>query len=170
MPLTRFPDHEDRRVYLSTVLSFNLSPAETNFSDRPSIALLWVDEDTPAARELGVDFAIQLFEHGTLGVVIGGSAAERIGALMGQAVESGEFSQQPGEEIGIWVCPGQNLEEVIFTAAEEAMPPDAHAEGAWDLVAWSRSSDPNVTQLRSALGRVTDLVEDIYDLGGEDDE
>ena len=32
MPLTRFPDHEDKRVFLSTVPSLNLPPAPAAFS------------------------------------------------------------------------------------------------------------------------------------------
>lgn len=169
MPLTRFPDHEDRRVYLSTVLSFNLPPADASFPDRPSIAMLWVDEETPAALELNADFAAQLFARGTLGVVVGGDAAERIAELIEEAVDAGGFAGANGEEIGIWICPGQTFDEVIFAAAEEAMPPDDRAEEAWDLVAWARSGDATVAALRSGLSRVTALVEEMYDLGGEDD-
>ena len=123
MPLTRFPDHEDKRVFLSTVLSFNLPPPDGAHSDRLSVAVLWVDRDTPSADELSPDFAMELLDHGALALVIGGSASEQTAALFERTIEDGEFVRGPDEEISIWVDPEAPLDEVLWTAAEEAMPP-----------------------------------------------
>ena len=169
MSLTRFPDHEDKRVYLSTVLSFNLPPADGAHSDRMSVAVIWIDRDTPAASELGPDFAVELLEHGALGLVLGGSGSEAVAALFEQAIEDGEFVRSEDEEISMWVDPESSLEEVLWTAAEEAMPPDAFADRQWDIVCWARSGDPIVPRLRDALGRLGAIVDDRYELGGSEE-
>jgi hypothetical protein len=170
MPLTRFPDHEDKRVFLSTVLSFNLPPADSAHSDRLSIAVFWVDQGTPSAAELTLDFATDLLEHGALGIVCGGSAAEEVGALFEQAIEEGEFVRDAGEEIGIWVLPETTPEELLWSAAEEAMLPDIFADQPCDIIVWARSGDPALPRLRQLLPRLTDVIDEIYELGGEEDE
>jgi len=169
MPLTRFPDHEDKRVFLSTVLSFNLPPPDGAHSDRLSVAVLWIDRDTPSADELSPDFAMELLDHGALALVLGGSASEQTAALFEQTIEDGEFVRGPDEEISIWVDPEAPLDEVLWTAAEEAMPPDAFADRPWDIVCWARSGDAMVAKLRDALARLGAIVDDRYELGGDDE-
>jgi len=169
MPLTRFPDHEDKRVFLSSVLTFNLPAPDASHTDRLSVAAFWIDRDTPAASELCVEFAVDLIEHGALAIVIGGSDAETAGALFEQAIAEGEFAQYPGEEVELLVQADDTLEEFLFTAAEEAMPPDIYADRPWDLIVWCRSGDPAQPRLRADLGRLTDLVDEIYDVGGEEE-
>ena len=169
MPLTRFPDHEDKRVFLSTVLSFNLPPPDGAHTDRLSIAVLWIDQDSQAAGELSPDFAMELLEHGAAGVVLGGSASEDAAALFEETIEDGGFVQGKDEEISIWVDSNAALEEILWTAAEEAMPPDAYADRPWDIVCWARSGDPIVSRLRDALGRLGAIVDNRYELGGEEE-
>lgn len=169
MPLTRFPDHEDKRVFLSSVLTFNLPAPDTSHTDRLSVAAFWIDRGSPAASELSLEFAVDLIEHGALAIVIGGSDAEAAGALFEQAIAEGEFAQYPGEDVELLVQAEASLEEFLFTAAEEAMPPDIYAEQPWDLVVWCRSGDPSQPRLRADLGRLTDLVDEIYDVGGEEE-
>ena len=166
MPLTRFPDHEGRRVYLSTVLSFDLPAPDTSHSNHLSVAILWMDRDSPSARELNLEVAIDLMEHGALGFVVGGTAAMEAGALLERAVQEGEFVRSEEESIGIWVRPGASLEAVLWTASEEAMPPDAYADQPWDLVAWARADDPIAKELRQALPRLGEIVDRVYDEGG----
>jgi len=169
MPLTRFPDHEDKRVFLSTVMSFNLPPADGAHSDRQSIAVLWIDHGSEAARELSPDFAAELLEHATVGLVLGGSAGEEAAALFEETIEDGGFVRSEDEEISIWVDAGASLEEMLWTAAEEAMPPDSSADQPWDIVCWARSGDAAVARLRDALGRLGAIVDNRYELGGEDE-
>jgi hypothetical protein len=169
MPLTRFPDHEDKRVFLSTVLSFNLPPADSAHSDRLSVAVFWVDQGTPAATELNLDFATDLIEHGALGIVCGGSAAEDVGALFEEAIEEGDFVREEGEEIDVLVLPDATAEELLWSAAEEAMLPDTFADQPCDIVVWARSGDPALPRLRQVLPRLTDVIDEIYELGGEED-
>jgi hypothetical protein len=169
VPLTRFPDHEDKRVYLSTVLAFNLPAPDSAHSDRMSIAVFWIEAASPAARELNLDFAIDLMDHGALGVVCGGSGAAAAAEVFEQAVSEGEFVREEAETIGVWALPEATLEEVLWIAAEEAMVPDAYVERPWDIVVWARSGDPSVQQLRQILPRLSQVVDDFYDLGGEDE-
>ena len=169
MSLTRFPDHEDKRVFLSTVLSFNLPPPDGAHSDRLSVAVLWIDRDTPSADELSPDFAMELLDHGALALVLGGSASEQTAALFEQTIEDGEFVRGPDEEISIWVDAEAPLDEVLWTAAEEAMPPDAFADRPRDIVCWARSGDAMVAKLRDALARLGAIVDDRYELGGDDE-
>ncbi len=112
---------------------------------------------------------MDLIEHGALAIVIGGSDAEAAGALFEQAIAEGEFAKYPGEDIELLVQADASLEEHLFTAAEEAMPPDIYADQPWDLVVWCRSGDPSRPRLRADLGRLTDLVDEIYDVGGEEE-
>ncbi|MGH7703700.1 MAG: hypothetical protein ACREMO_11435 [Gemmatimonadales bacterium] len=153
MPLTRFPDHEDKRV-----------------SDRLSVAVFWIDRDSPSARELSLDFVIDLIEHGALGVVCGGGHAETVRALFERAVEEGEFVASKDEAITTLALPEARLDEVLWTASEEVMPPDAFADRPWDIVVWHRSGDPKQPEIRRALARLSHIVEEIYDRGGEDDQ
>ena len=88
MPLTRFPDHEDKRVFVSTVPALNLPPAAGAYTDRPSIAVLWLDQGSAALAELNHEFALSLIEHGSLGIVLGGSGAEEAATIFGQSVHS----------------------------------------------------------------------------------
>jgi hypothetical protein len=169
MPLTRFPDHEEKRVFLSSVLTLNLPAPDASHSDRLSVAAFWLDRGTPAASELSLEFAVDLVEHGALAVVLGGSAADEAGNLFEQAIAEGEFARSPGEDIEILVQADATLEEFLFIAAEEAMPPDIYADEPWDLVVWCRSGDPAQPRLRAALARLTDLVDEIYDVGGEEE-
>ncbi len=169
MPLTRFPDHEDKRVFLSTVLSFNLPPQGGAHPDRLSVAVLWLDLDSPAASELNLDFATELLQHGALAIVIGGSAAEAAGAVFEKAVAQGDFPGAEDEAIGLWMEPDATVEELLFIAAEDAMPPDAWADHPWDIVAWARSGDPSIALLRPALQRLTQIVDETYELGGDED-
>lgn len=168
MPLTRFPDHEEKRVFLSSVLTFNLPAPDAAHSDRLSVAAFWIDRDTPAASELSLDFAVDLVEHGALSIVVGGSAAEEAGALFEEAITEGEFARYPGEDVEILVRADATVEEFLFTAAEEAMPPDIYTDQPWDLVVWCRSGDVSQPKLRTDLARLTDLVDEIYDVGGEE--
>jgi len=169
MPLTRFPDHEEKRVFLSSVLTFNLPAPDSAHADRLSVAAFWIDLATPAAAELSLDFAVDLVEHGALAIVVGGSGAEAAADLFEEAITEGEFSRHPGEDVTILVQADATLEEFLFSAAEEAMPPDIYADQPWDLVVWCRSGDPSQPRLRAALGRLTDLVDEIYDVGGEEE-
>jgi hypothetical protein len=169
MPLTRFPDHEDKRVFLSTVLAFNLVPPDTAHSDRLSIAVLWLDQDSPARNELNQDFLTELLDHGAMGFVLGGSAAEAVAAMVEEAIEEGAYVQSEDEEIGLWVDPEASLEEVLWSAAEEAMPPDSYADRPWDVVVWARSGAPEVARIRTALARLSAIVDERYELGGEEE-
>jgi len=169
MPLTRFPDHEDKRVFLSTVPALNLSVAKSACSDRISVAVLWLDEESPALRELNQEFALSLIEHGGLGVVLGGSGAETAAGIFDEAAAETTHAESEEESIGIWADATASLAEVLFTAAEEAMPPDAFADRQWDIVVWAKSGDPLLPRLRSALGRLGAIVDEQYELGGEDD-
>ena len=60
----------------TTVPALNLPLASGSHSDRISIAVLWLDEGTPAIQELNQEFAASIIEHGGLAVVLGGSGAE----------------------------------------------------------------------------------------------
>lgn len=168
MPLTRFPDHEGKRVFLSSVLTFSLPAPDVAHTDRLSVAAFWIDADQPAARELTADFVIDLIEHGALGLVLAGSGAEAAATLFEEAVAEGEFSKYPGEDIEVLVQPEASLDEFLFSAAEEAMVPDIYADQPWDVVVWARGGDPILSQLRSRLGRLSDLIDEIYDVGGEE--
>ena len=170
MPLTRFPDHDDKRVFLSTVLSLSLPPPDSAHSDRLSVAVFWLDRASPSAREISLDFAIDLIEHGALGVVCGGDDAEAAGALFRKAVEEGEFATSEEEAITVLALPEATLDEVLWAASEEVMPPDAFADRPWDIMVWSRSSEPKLPQIRQALARLSLIVDEIYDRGGEDDQ
>jgi hypothetical protein len=169
MPLTRFPDHEDKRVFLSTVPSLNLAPASASAGDRPSVAVLWLDRDTPAATELNQEFALGVIERGGLAIVLGGSEAERAAAIFDEAAAETVHAEREDEQVGIWADPAATLEETLFIAAEEAMPPDAFVDQPWDIVVWAKSGDPAIPRLRDALGRLAAIVDERYELGGEDD-
>lgn len=169
MPLTRFPDHEDKRVFLSTVLAFNLSPAQGAYTDRVSVAVLWLDLGSPALSELSQEFALALIEHGGLAVVIGGSGAEEAAVILDEAAAETVHAEREDEAISIWTDAEGDLEEVLFMAAEEAMPPDAFSAEPWDIVVWARSGDPAIPRIRTALGRLGAIVDERYELGGEDD-
>lgn len=168
MPLTRFPDHEDKRVFLSTVPAFNLPPAQGAYSDRMSVAVFWLDEDTPALQELSQEFALSVIEHGGLGIVIGGSGAESAATIFDEAAAETSHAEIEEEAIGIWADSEAPLEGVLFTAAEEAMVPDAFADQPWDLVMWARSGDPSIPKARAALNRLGAIVDEQYELGGEE--
>ena len=169
MPLTRFPDHDGKRVFLSSVLTFSLPAPDSAHSDKLSVAAFWIDADQPAARELTADFVIDLIEHGALGLVIGGSGAEAAATLFEEAVADGEFSKYPGEDIEVIVLADASFEDFLFAAAEEAMVPDIYADEPWDIVAWARGGDPILPRLRSELARLSELVDEVYDIGGEDE-
>ncbi len=169
MPLTRFPDHEEKRIFLSTIPSLNLPPAAGSYPDRVFIAVLWLASDTPAARELNQEFALSLIEHGGLGVVLGGSAAEAAAVIVDEAAAETAHADKEDEAIGIWADAEASLDELLFLAAEEAMPPDAFADDPWDVVVWAKSGDPALPAIRAALGRVGAIVDEQYELGGEDD-
>ncbi len=169
MPLTRFPDHEDKRVFLSTVPCFNLAPATGTTSDRVSIAVLWLDEGAPAASELNEEFALSLIERGALGVVLGGSGADAAATVFDNAAAETTHAEREDEAVSIWADAAASLEDMLFTAAEEAMPPDAFADEPWDIVVWARSGDANVARLRTALGRLGAMIDERYELGGEAD-
>lgn len=169
MPLTRFPDLEDKRIFLSTVPALNLPPAPGAYSDRVSVAVLWFDQGTPAAAELTHEFALSLIEHGALTFVLGGTGAEAAAVIFDEAAAETTHAERDEEAITLWTDADAPLEELLFTAAEEAMPPDAFADQPWDIVAWSRSGDPIVPRLRTALGRLAAIIDDRYELGGEDD-
>jgi hypothetical protein len=169
MPLTRFPDHEEKRVFLSTIPALNLAPAPSAYSDRVSVVVLWFDKDAVAARELTQEFALSLIEHGGLAVVLGGSGAEAAAVIFDEAAAETTHAERDDEAVIIWTDPEAPLEQLLFTAAEEAMPPDAFADQPWDIVAWARSGDDVVPRLRSALGRLGAIIDDRYELGGEDD-
>ncbi len=170
MPLTRFPDHEDKRVFLATTPAFNLPPAPVPALDRVFVALLWFDADGTAARELSQEFALSLIERGGLAIVLGGSGAEAAAAVFDEAAAETTHAEKDDEAVGIWSDPDASLEALVFLAAEEAMPPDAFADQPWDLVAWARSGDPVVAELRQVLNRVSAMVDERYELGGEDPE
>lgn len=169
MPLTRFPDLEEKRIFLSTVPSLNLAPAPSCYTDRVSVVVLWLDQDTPAAAELTQEFALSLIEHGGLAVVLGGSAAEAAAVIFDEAAAETTHAERDDEAVIIWTDPTAPLEELLFTAAEEAMPPDAFADQPWDIVAWARSGDAMVPRFRGALGRLGAIIDERYELGGEDD-
>jgi len=169
MPLTRFPDHEDKRVFLVTVPALNLAPAPACYTDRPSVAVLWFEQDAPAISELTQEFALSLIEHGALTFVLGGSAAEAAAGIFDEAAAETAHAEREDEAIVIWTDAAAPIEELLFTAAEEAMPPDAFADAPWDIVVWARSGDPRVPAFRAALGRLGAIVDDHYELGGEDD-
>lgn len=169
MPLTRFPDHEDKRVFLSTVPALNLPPAPACYAGRVSVVVLWFDPDTPALSELTQEFALSLIEHGGLAIVLGGSAAESAAAIFDEAAAETSHAERDDEAVIIWTDPTAQPEELLFTAAEEAMPPDAFADEPWDIVVWARSGDPMVPRFRSALGRLGAIIDERYELGGEDD-
>jgi len=169
MPLTRFPDLEDKRIFLSTVPAFNLPPAPSAYSDRVSVVVLWFEQDSVPARELTQEFALSLIEHGGLAVVLGGSGAEAAAAIFDEAAAETTHAERDDEAVIIWTDPRAELEDLLFTAAEEAMPPDAFADQPWDIVAWARSGDDIVPRFRSALGRLGAIIDDRYELGGEGD-
>ncbi len=169
MPLTRFPDHEDKRVFLSTVPAFNLPLAQGAYPDRISVAVLWLDEDSPALRELSQEFALSVIEHGGLGIVIGGTGAESAATIFDEAAAETSHAEIEDESIGIWADSAAPLDEVLFTAAEQAMPPDAFADQPWDIVLWARSGDPAIPKFRAALTRLGAIVDEQYELGGEED-
>jgi len=169
MPLTRFPDHEDKRVFLSTVLALNLPPAKAASPDRVSVAVLWLDRDTPAFSELSQEFALALIEHGGLAVVLGGSGAEEAAAIFDEAAAETTHAEREDEAISIWTETEEDIEGVLFLAAEEAMPPDAFSTEPWDIVVWARSGDPMIPRIRTALGRLGAIIDERYELGGEDD-
>ncbi len=168
MPLTRFPDHEDKRVFMSTVLTMSLPAPDSAHTDRLSVAAFWIEADQPAAREITTEFVIDLIEHGALALVLGGSGAEAAATVFETAVAEGEFSNYPGEDIEVLVQPEASFDEFLFSAAEEAMVPDIYADQPWDIVIWARGGDPSLPQLRTRLGRLSDLVDEIYDVGGEE--
>lgn len=169
MPLTRFPDHEDKRIFLSTVPALNLPPAPGAYPDRQFITMLWLEADGAAARELNQEFALSLIEHGGLAVVLGGSGAEAAALIMDEAAAETAHAEREDESIGIWADADASLEEMLFLAAEEAMPPDAFAGEPWDVVVWAKSGDPALPAIRAALGRLGAIVDEQYELGGEDD-
>jgi hypothetical protein len=171
MPLTRFPDHEDKRVFLSTILSLNLAPPPQSHPGRVSVAVLWVDQNTPAAAEITHDFAAELVRHQAFGIVCGGSDAERVATIFDEVIAEIDLPPQLDPEvdgIGIWADPAADIEETLWTAAEEAMPPDVFAEEPWDIVVWARSGDPAVGRIRDLLGRLSAMVDDRYELGGDE--
>jgi hypothetical protein len=169
MPLTRFPDHEDKRVFLSTVLALNLPPAPSAFSDRVSVAVLWLDKGSPALQELNQEFALSLIEKGSLAIVLGGTGADDAAVIFDEAAAETTHAEREDESIGIWSDPEAPLDEILFTAAEEAMPPDAFSEEPWDIVVWAKSGDPKIGAIRTALGRLAAIIDERYELGGEDD-
>jgi hypothetical protein len=169
MPLTRFPDHEDKRVFLSTVPALNLPPAPGAYSDRMFIVVLWVEEDTPALSELSHEFALSLIEAGGLGIVIGGNGAEQAAAIFDEAAAETSHAAFEDEAIGIWADSDATMEDLLFSAAEEAMLPDAFADNPWDIVVWARIGDPAIPRLRTALNRLGTIVDEQYELGGEED-
>lgn len=169
MPLTRFPDLEEKRIFLSTVPALNLPPAPGAYSDRVSVAVLWIDGGSPAASELTHEFALSLIEHGALTVVLGGSGAEAAAVIFDEAAAETTHAERDDEAVVLWTDVEAALEDLLFTAAEEAMPPDAFADQPWDIVIWARSGDPMVPKFRAALGRLAAIIDDRYELGGEDD-
>ncbi|HWA56296.1 MAG TPA: hypothetical protein VG692_03525 [Gemmatimonadales bacterium] len=169
MPLTRFPDLEDKRIFLSTVPALNLPPAPGAYSDRVSVAVLWLDQGSPAISELSHEFALSLIEHGALTIVLGGTAAEAAAVIFDEAAAETTHAERDDEAIVLWTDAEAPLEELLFTAAEEAMPPDAFADQPWDIVVWARSGDPGIPKFRAALGRLAAIIDDRYELGGEDD-
>jgi hypothetical protein len=169
MPLTRFPDLEDKRIFLSTVPALNLPPAPACYTDRVSVVVLWLDQDGPATGELTQEFALSLIEHGGLAVVLGGSAAESAAVIFDEAAAETTHAERDDEAVIIWTDPTAPLEELLFTAAEEAMPPDAFADHPWDIVVWAKSGDPMVPRMRAALSRLGAIIDERYELGGEDD-
>lgn len=169
MSLTRFPDHEDKRVFLSTVLGLNLPPAPGAYSDRVSVAVLWLDRESPGLSELTQEFALALIERGGLAVVLGGSGAEDAAVIFDEAAAETVHAEREDEAISIWTDAEGGLEDLLFTAAEEAMPPDAFSTEPWDIVVWARSGDPMIPRLRAALNRLGAIVDEHYELGGEDD-
>jgi hypothetical protein len=168
MPLTRFPDHEDKRVFLSTVPALNLPPAPGAFPDRVFVAVLCLDEDAQGTRELSQDFALSLIEHGGLGVVLGGSAAEAAAVIFDEAAAETVHAEREEEAVGIWADAEASIEELLFLAAEEAMPPDAFVDAPWDIVVWARSGDPLIPRIRAGLNGLTAMIDERYELGGED--
>ncbi|HXI19610.1 MAG TPA: hypothetical protein VNH46_00910, partial [Gemmatimonadales bacterium] len=116
MPLTRFPDHEDKRVFLSTVPSLNLAPGTPPppGGDRVSVAVLWLDRDTAAAAELTQEFALGVIERGGLAIVLGGSEAERAAAIFDEAAAETVHAEREDEQIGIWADPAASIEETLF--------------------------------------------------------
>ena len=169
MPLTRFPDHEDKRDFLSTVPALNLPPATGAYSDRVSVAVLWLEAGGQALQELTQEFALALIEKGSLAVVLGGSGAEAAAAIFDEAAAETTHADREDEAVGIWTDPEASVEDLLFLAGEEAMPPDAFADQPWDLVVWARSADPVVPKLRAALNRLSAIVDERYELGGEDE-
>jgi hypothetical protein len=169
MPLTRFPDHEDKRVFVSTVPALNLPPAAGAYTDRPSIAVLWLDQGSPALAELNHEFALSLIEHGSLGIVLGGSGAEQAATIFDEAAAETTHAELEEEAVGIWADGGATIPELLFIAAEEAMLPDAFVDQPWDIVVWARSGDAAVPSLKKEAGRLSALVDERYELGGEDD-
>jgi hypothetical protein len=169
MPLTRFPDHEDKRVFLSTVPALNLPPAPGAHPDRLSVTVLWLEEGSPASSELSHEFALSLIEHGGLAIVLGGDGAEAAAIVFDEAAAETTHAETEEEAVGIWADPGASLEEILFIAAEEAMPPDAFADQPWDIVVWAKSGDPVLPRMRAALNRLGAIVDELYELGGEAD-
>ena len=77
MPLTRFPDHEDKRVFLSDRAVAQPAARPRGVRDRVFVAVLWLDEGAPALQELNQEFALSLIEQGGLAIVLGGAARRR---------------------------------------------------------------------------------------------
>jgi hypothetical protein len=169
MTLTRFPDHEDKRVFLSTVPALNLPPAPAAYSDRTSVAVLWIEEGSTALAELSHEFALSLIEHGGVAVVLGGSGAEAAATIFDEAAAETTHAEVEDEAVGLWVDAEAGVEELLFIAAEEAMPPDAFADQPWDIHVWARSGDPILPALRGALNRLGAIVDEQYELGGEEE-
>lgn len=169
MPLTRFPDHEDKRVFLSTIPALNLPPAPAAFTDRPAVAVLWLEEGAQASQELSQEFAMAVIEKGGLAIVLGGGAAEGAAPVFDEAAAETVHAEREDEAVGIWTDPEASIEDLLFLAAEEAMPPDAFADQPWDIVVWARSGDPSIPKLRAALNRLSAIVDERYELGGEDE-
>ena len=99
----------------------------------------------------------------------GPTLAGRCATIFDNAAAETTHAEREDEAVSIWADPAASLEETLFTAAEEAMPPDAFADQPWDLVVWARSGDPSVPRIRTALGRLGAMIDDHYELGGEAD-
>ena len=94
---------------------------------------------------------------------------EAAAVIFDEAAAETTHAERDDEAIVIWTDAESELDQLLFTAAEEAMPPDAFADQPWDIVVWARSGDPVVPRFRQALGRLAAIIDDRYELGGEDD-